>query len=438
MDEDTALEVAAPGVLGNDSDADGDPLTAILGSDPTNGTLALNANGSFSYTPGANYHGVDSFTYKANDGSADSEVATVTITVNAVNDAPVADAQTGSTDEDVPVGLTLSGSDVDGDSLTFAVALPPSHGTWSGVPPALTYTPDPNFSGSDSFTFVVNDGVVDSAPATVTIEVFPVNDVPAAADDTYAVDEDAVLNVPATGVLGNDSDVDGDSLTAVPVSGPSNGTLALAANGSFNYAPNANFHGADAFTYRASDGTADSDIATVTVTVNAVNDQPVANDDAASAVVGTPQAIGVLANDSDIDGDALVVAVVTQGTFGSVVNNGGDVTYTADNVFGSVIAWIGALPLNNGQKNSLLAKLKASEQSFARGNRTAGNNQLGALINELEALKRSGRLDPGLADSLVAQVLAIRSGSLADTFTYTVGDGNGGTDTATVTVTVSW
>lgn len=85
-----------------------------------------------------------------------------------------------------------------------------------------------------------------------------------------------------------------------------------------------------------------------------------------------------------------------------------------------------------------LVSVPSAEQSFARSNRTAGNNQFGALINELEALKRSGRLDPRLADLLIAQVLAIQSGTLTDTFTYTVGDGNGGTDTATVTVTVSW
>ena len=106
-------------------------------------------------------------------------------------------------------------------------------------------------------------------------------------------------------------------------------------------------------------------------------------------------------------------------------------------MLGSLRAQINALPLNGGQINSLLVKVNAAERSFARGNRTAGNNQLAALINELEALKRSRQLDPSLADAVMAQVLALQSGSLIDTFTYTISDGNGGTDTATVTVTVS-
>jgi len=104
----------------------------------------------------------------------------------------------------------------------------------------------------------------------------------------------------------------------------------------------------------------------------------------------------------------------------------------------AALAAVGTLPLTSGQRNSLLAKLDAAERSFARGNRTAGNNQLGALIDELEAMKRSFRLDPTLADWIIAQVLAIQSGSLTDTFTYTVSDGHGGTDAATVTVSISF
>ena len=98
--EDTPLTVTAPGVLGNDTDVDGDALTAILVAGPSHGSLALNGNGSFTYTPGANYNGSDAFTYKANDGQADSNVATVSLTVNPVNDAPVAVADSYSTNED--------------------------------------------------------------------------------------------------------------------------------------------------------------------------------------------------------------------------------------------------------------------------------------------------------------------------------------------------
>jgi uncharacterized repeat protein (TIGR01451 family) len=183
VNEDTMLSVPAPGVLANDSDPDpGTSLAAIQVTPPSHGTLILNANGSFAYTPTANYNGPDSFTYKANDGLADSNVAAVSITVN------------------------------------------------------------------------------------------PVNDTPVASNDSYTVTQNTALNVPAPGVLGNDTDVDGDPLTAVPVSPPSNGALTLNPDGSFTYTPNTGFNGTDTFTYRASDGTAQSNIATVTLTVSATAD----------------------------------------------------------------------------------------------------------------------------------------------------------------------
>src|SRR6185437_4031464 len=151
--------------LANDTDADGNTLTAVKVTDPTHGVLTLNTNGSFTYTPAANYHGPDSFTYKANDGTADSNTVTVSITVNSVNDAPVAVA------------------------------------------------------------------------------------------DSYSTNEDTTLTVAAAGVLSNDTDVDGDTLTAVKVTDPSHGVLTLNSNGSFTYVPAANYHGSDSFTYKANDGT---------------------------------------------------------------------------------------------------------------------------------------------------------------------------------------
>jgi hypothetical protein len=134
---------------------------------------------------------------------------------------------------------------------------------------SFIYTPNANFNGSDSFTYHANDGLADSNIATVTITVNAVNDAPVANNDAYTTDEDTVLTVLAPGVLGNDTDADGDPLTAALVSSTSNGTLALNADGSFDYTPNAGFNGSDSFTYHANDGTVDSNIATVNITVNA-------------------------------------------------------------------------------------------------------------------------------------------------------------------------
>jgi PKD repeat protein len=283
--EDTPLTVAAPGVLGNDSDIDGNPLTAVLVSGPGNGTLTLNSDGSFSYTPVANFNGSDSFTYVANDGLADSNIATVTIAVNPVNDAPVANGDSYSTNEDTPLtvaslGVLANDSDIDGDPLTARLVSGPGNGTLTlNSDGSFSYTPVANFNGSDSFTYVANDGLADSNIATVTIAVSPVvplNNAPVAVNDSYSTDEDTPLTVAAPGVLANDSDVDGNPLTAILVSGSGNGMLTLNSDGSFSYTPVANFNGSDSFTYVASDGLADSNIATVTIAVNPVNDAPVA------------------------------------------------------------------------------------------------------------------------------------------------------------------
>jgi VCBS repeat-containing protein len=277
VNEDNTLTVAAPGVLGNDSDPDGDTLTAVLVSGPSHAAyFTLNEDGSFTYTPAENFFGTDYFTYQAYDGVDYSNVATVTITVSSVNDAPVAEDDSYTTDEDTPLvvpapGVLGNDSDVEGDPLTAVLVSGPSHGTLTLNPNgSFTYTPAENFFGTDYFTYQAYDGVDYSNVATVTITVSSVNDAPVAEDDSYTTDEDTPLVVPAPGVLGNDSDVEGDPLTAVLVSGPSHGTLTLNPNGSFTYTPEENFVGEDSFTYKAYDGELYSNVATVTITVSSV------------------------------------------------------------------------------------------------------------------------------------------------------------------------
>ena len=229
-DEDVTLSVPPAGVLANDFDADGDQLTALLVSGPANGAVTLNPDGSFSYQPTANWHGTDTFTYKANDGQADSNVATVTITVTPVNDVPVAADDGFETAEDVTLSVPLGGvlandTDADGDQLTTLLVSGPANGAVSLNPDgSFSYTPTANCHGTDTFTYKANDGQADSNVATVTITVTPVNDVPVAADDEFETDEDVTLSVPPAGVLANDIDADGDQLTALLVSGPATGT----------------------------------------------------------------------------------------------------------------------------------------------------------------------------------------------------------------------
>jgi VCBS repeat-containing protein len=336
--EDTALTVATPGVLGNDSDVENSVLNAVLVSGVSHGTLTLNANGSFTYTPAANYNGPDSFTYKANDGGLDSNVATVSLTVTAVNDAPVASADGYTVAEDGTLTVVVPGvlgndSDAEGSGLAAVLVSGVSHGTLTlNANGSFTYTPAANYSGPDSFTYKANDGALDSNVATVSITVTAVNDAPVAAADSYTVAEDNVLTVAAPGVLGNDSDIDSGAMTVVLVSGVSHGSLALNGNGSFTYTPATNYNGPDSFTYKANDGALDSNVATVSITVTAVNDAPVAFADSHTTTEDnalTVAAPGVLGNDSDADGNGLSAVLVSGVSHGVLsLNANGSFSYT--------------------------------------------------------------------------------------------------------------
>ncbi len=286
-DEDTELSVnAATGVLLNDTDEEGVSLTAVIQAPTDHGSLTLNTNGSFTYTPDLNYTGSDFFTYTARDGVNISNIATVNISIGAVNDPPVAVADSYTVNEDETLtadnttynGLLFNDTDPDLNALTAILQTGVSHGTlYLSTDGTFTYTPNADFNGSDSFTYIANDGFLDSSPATVTITVTAVNDQPSALDDTYSTDEDIQLIIGvATGVLANDTDTDTENstLTATLATDVLNGILSLSSDGSFTYTPNANFNGSDSFKYTANDGSLTSSEATVTITVNAINDPP--------------------------------------------------------------------------------------------------------------------------------------------------------------------
>ncbi|MEX2187538.1 MAG: Ig-like domain-containing protein [Pirellulales bacterium] len=339
VNEDQTLTVAsASGVLANDTDAESDPLTAELVTGPTHGTLTLNPNGSFTYTPTANYNGPDSFTYRARDAQQPSQTVLVTLTVNAVNDAPTAVGEQYGVDIGAVLtvnaanGVLANDTDVEGSPLSAVVASQPAHGSLAlGADGSFTYTPTAGFSGSDTFSYRADDGDDLSTPATVTITV---NGAPTVQNDTYSATEDLPLVVmAASGVLANDSDAEGDPLTAAVVDGPANGTVTLNANGSFTYTPNANFSGTDSFTYRASDGNVSSTEATVTINVAGVNDAPIASGDSAETDEDMPLTIGasggVLANDQDIEGSPLSAVLVSGPTHGTLtLAADGSFTYT--------------------------------------------------------------------------------------------------------------
>jgi len=305
-DEDTSKTIILKG-----NDVDGDTLQYKITHTPQHGTYDLTTQ---KYTPNTNFNGTDNFTYVANDGIVDSAPATVTITVNAINDIPTADSFTLSTNEDTAITVALTGNDVDGDPLTFKVVISPNNGTFDGT----TYTPNANFNGTDSFTYVANDGTEDSSEATVSITIIAINDAPIAKEEEITLNEDESTNITLSG-----TDIDGDPLTFRVTTPPNNGTF----DGT-TYTPNANFNGTDSFTYVANDGTIDSAPATINITVKAVNDTPVANSQDLTTDINT--ALDITLTGTDIDEDSLSYTIVQSPANGTLSGTAPNLTYTPD------------------------------------------------------------------------------------------------------------
>lgn len=269
-------------VLANDTDVDGGPMVIASVVQPTNGTVAItNSGADLTYAPDANYcnggGSTDDFTYTLDGGST----ATVAVTVTCVADAPIAVADTATTDEDARIVFNVlsNDSDPDGDGLTAVVVDAPTNGSViMSADGTANYTPNADFNGTDEFTYKASDSVLESSVVTATITVTAVNDAPVAAADAYRTVQDIALVVPAPGVLANDSDVDGDGLTAAKVTDPANGTVTVITDGSFTYTPSAGYTGFDSFTYKANDGTVDSNVVTVSITVDPPNFAPTAAD----------------------------------------------------------------------------------------------------------------------------------------------------------------
>jgi subtilisin family serine protease len=264
------LEDSSKAITLSGSDPDGDSITYVLVDLPGHGSLSGSVP-NLIYTPDDDYHGSDNFTFRVNDGIDDSEIATVSITIDPVNDAPVADPQTVSTNEDTPKGITLTGSDVDGDLLSYVVTTGPAYGVLTGDAPSLVYTPTGDFYGADSFTFKVNDGITDSVTATVTIDVRPVNDAPTAVVESSSTYRDSAVIVD---VLANDIDPEDDPLQII-VTGHANGVAVVDDHGTSAdlsddtvlFTPAAGFVGKASFTYKVNDGQLDSNVVTVNIDV---------------------------------------------------------------------------------------------------------------------------------------------------------------------------
>jgi hypothetical protein len=320
IDEDGSAVIQ---VLDNDSDVDGNLVIAslVVSTPPAHGAAVVdNAAGTITYTPNADYNGIDTFQYTiSDDGSplpALQSTATVTVTANAVNDAPRLTPDSATTDEDTPVtaDVLANDTDVDGNLLPESVVVTsgPANGQTSVDPAtgAITYTPDADYNGADSFTYAVTD---DGSPlpeltseTTVSITINAINDAPRLLDDVATTDEDNPVTVD---VLANDSDVDGNLVptTVRVVDGPANGSTTVnSVTGAITYSPDQDFNGNDTFRYEVTDDgsplPALASTALVFISVGAVNDVIVVNDDDVSTPEDTAITVDVLANDTDVDG----------------------------------------------------------------------------------------------------------------------------------------
>lgn len=317
-EEDTATAIALAA-----SDENGDPLTFAILENPHGGVISGSASeGAVTYTPNSNFSGPDSFTFKASDGSADSNTATVSITVGTANDPPVTADQGVTVNEDEQTSIALAASDSDGDPLTFSVVSGPSHGALTGSAPNLAYKPQDNYFGSDSFTFKANDSRADSNISTVNIAVAAVDDPPSAGSASATLVEDYSTTVTLTA-----NDPDSNSVVFAISSPPDHGRLdALTQTSSMSatvtYHPNPDYSGSDSFTFTANDGTLGSNVATAAITVSPVNDAPVLSDLSQSLNQGSAT---LTLTGTDPDTTALAFSIVrgpTKGTLGAVANTG--------------------------------------------------------------------------------------------------------------------
>lgn len=319
-------------------------VTVISGDAPT---FSIQTNGSLgnatltgsilSYTPDADEFGSDTVVYTATNNEG-SDSGTISVSISADNDAPVANDDTAGTSEGTAINVPVlnndsTGADNEDDVLSVASVTAGANGTTSvNADGTIRYTPDPNFNGTDEFTYTINDGTDTSASATVTISVTAVNDPPVANPDSASTDEDESV---AIDVLENDTTGgpdELDTLTVVDAADGANGTTTVESDGSITYIPADDFNGTDTFTYTLSDGT-NTTQGTVTVTVNSVNDAPVANDDTTSTVKNNSVVIDVLSNDNvgadnEVD-DVLTITATADPAQGAITVNGdGTITYS--------------------------------------------------------------------------------------------------------------
>jgi len=441
------LRNATQNIVLNASDADANPLTYAVITPPTHGTLS-GTPPNLVYQPATGYMGGDSFTFLANDGSADSNLATVTIIVIEFNTAPVANDLQVITPRNVAIPFTLTASDAENDPVSFTIVNDPTRGSLSGTPPNLIYTPNLDVFGTDSFTFKVNDGTTDSNLGTVTITISPVlnppNTQPVANGQNVNTTRNQAKSMTLTG-----SDAENATLVFTVVDNPTHGQLSGVAP-TLTYQPAAGYVGADSFTFKVSDGDLESTLATVNINIIAFNSAPTANSQTTNT--GRNQAKQITLTATDADNDPLTYALLSQPANGTLSGSAPNLTYTPQPGFFGTDSF--TFKVNDGQADSNTATISINISEGALNSAPTANNQ---TVGTAQATPKQITLSASDADNNPLTYVIVgqpANGTLSgsgpnltytpqpgffgtDSFTFKVNDGQADSNTATVTINVA-
>ncbi len=477
-DDSSSTDINKPvdiSVLGNDTDEDGDTLTVTSVTQGTNGTVTINPDGTVTYTPNKDFIGTDTFTYTISDGNRGTDTATVTVTVVDNNHPPVATDDSSSTDINKPVDISVLGNDTDedGDTLTVTSVTQGTNGTVTVNPDGtVTYTPNKDFIGTDTFTYTISDGNRGTDTATVTVLVTPL--------PRYSIGDKVWLDKNANGIQdAGESGLEGIVVGLYYANSTLCGIASTDANGIYSFDsvlagsyfvqfnlldPNLRFTAKGTGTSQTD---SDADIATgKTDLFNVAGNitdidagvievhPPVATDDSSSTEINKPVNISVLGNDTDEDGDTLTVTGVTQGSNGSVViNPDGTVTYTPNSGFTGTDTFTYTISDGDGGTDTATVTVTVVDNNHPPvavddSSSTPKNTSVNIDVLDNDSDQDGDTLTvTGVTQGSNGTVTINSDGTVTytpnsgftgtDTFTYTISDGNSGTDTATVTVTVA-